>query len=73
MITMQTGLEFDNDVNTLELYRTKTSSVEYILSQERIYQPGTIMHYNDGAPQLISKVLEVKTGRILSEYAREMS
>ncbi len=70
-LTMRTGLEFDNSKHTLELYQTKNNSVKYVLSQKKLYNPGTIMNYNDGAPHLISKVIEKKTGKTLSEYARE--
>jgi len=70
-LTMQTGLEFDNGSHTLELFQTEENSIEYILSQERLYPSGTVMNYNDGAPHLISKVIEKKTGQKMSEYARE--
>jgi CubicO group peptidase (beta-lactamase class C family) len=29
------------------------------------------MNYNDGAPQLVSKAIEIKTGKTLAEYAKE--
>jgi CubicO group peptidase (beta-lactamase class C family) len=70
-LTMRTGLEFDNDDHTLELFQTEGNSIEYILSQERIYPSGTIMNYNDGAPHLISKVIEKKTGKTMANYAEE--
>ena len=68
-LSMQTGLEFDNGEHTQELYKTETNSVQYVLSMNWLYQSGTFMNYNDGAPQLISKVIEKKTGITLSEYA----
>jgi CubicO group peptidase (beta-lactamase class C family) len=70
-LTMQTGLEFNDEKNTLQLYKTKKNSASFVLSFPSIDEPGTIMHYNDGAPQLVSKAIEKKTGKILSEYARE--
>lgn len=70
-LTMRTGLEFDNGSHTKELYETRESSISFVLSQNRLYEPGTVMHYNDGAPQLVSKVIEKKTGQTLSEYANE--
>jgi CubicO group peptidase (beta-lactamase class C family) len=70
-LTMQTGLEFDNGTQTLELYQTEDNSVKYVLSQKRLYASGTIMNYNDGAPQLVSEVIERKTGKTLGEYAKE--
>ena len=68
-LSMQTGLEFDNGKHTQELFKTETNSVQYVLSMNWLYQSGTFMNYNDGAPQLISKVIEKKTGMTLSEYA----
>lgn len=70
-LTMQTGLQFSNDKNTLQLYQTKTNSTSFVLSFPYIGLPGTFMNYNDGAPQLISKAIEVKTGKTLSVYANE--
>ena len=68
-LTMQTGLEFDNGEHTQELYKIETNSVQYVLSMNWLYESGTFMNYNDGAPHLISKVIEKKTGMTLSEYA----
>ncbi len=68
-LTMQTGLEFDNGIHTRELYATETNSAQYVLSQARMYPSGTLMNYNDGAPQLVSKAIEKKTGKTLSDYA----
>jgi len=68
-LTMQTGLEFDNEVHTAELYKTEINSVQYVLTQPRLYASGTFMNYNDGAPQLVSKAIEEKTGKTLSAYA----
>jgi CubicO group peptidase (beta-lactamase class C family) len=70
-LTMRTGLYFNNDENTLKLYQTEGSSVGYILSQRRLFEPGKVMNYNDGAPQLVSKAIEIRTGKKLSAYAEE--
>ncbi len=68
-LLMQTGLEFDNSVHTQQLYETSENSIEFVLKQPQIYTPGTIMKYNDGAPHLISKVIEKKANQTLSDYA----
>jgi len=68
-LLMQTGLEFNNSVHTQQLYETNENSIEFILKQNQIYSSGTIMKYNDGAPHLISKVIEKKTNQTLSGYA----
>jgi CubicO group peptidase (beta-lactamase class C family) len=70
-LTMQAGLEFNNDKNTLQLYQTKKNSAGFVLSFPRLHEPGTVMHYNDGAPQLVSKAIETKTGMIEADYARK--
>lgn len=70
-LTMQTGLEFNNDVNTLQLYQEKENSVRFVLSFPRVHEPGTVMNYNDGAPQLVSKALEVRSGMTEAEFARQ--
>lgn len=71
-LTMQTGLEFSNDKNTHQLYQTESNSAKFVLSFPYINAPGTIMNYNDGAPHLISKAIEIKTGKPLNEYANNM-
>jgi CubicO group peptidase (beta-lactamase class C family) len=68
-LTMQTGLEFDNGEHTEELYKTESNSIQYVLSRTWLYESGTFMNYNDGAPHLISEVIEEKTSMTLSEYA----
>lgn len=70
-LTMRTGLEFDNRKHTLTLYQSEENSLEYVLSQKRLYDPGEVMNYNDGAPQLVSGLIEKKAGKTLAEYARE--
>jgi CubicO group peptidase (beta-lactamase class C family) len=70
-LTMQTGLGFNNDHNTLQLYQTKKNSAGFVLSFPWLHEPGTVMSYNDGAPHLVSKVIEVKSGKTEAEYAGE--
>ena len=70
-LLMQTGLEFDNGSHTQQLYETDDNSIEFVLKQNQTYDSGTVMKYNDGAPQLISEVIERKTGKSLSEYAND--
>lgn len=70
-LTMQAGLEFDNESQTLNLYETESGSAEYVLSQRRLFASGTFMNYNDGAPHLVSKAIEKKTGKSLDKYADE--
>ncbi len=68
-LRMQTGLVFDNDVHTQELYQAERSSVGFVLSQTKEYAPGLVMKYNDGAPHLISKFIERKADKPLATFA----
>ncbi|WP_375562431.1 serine hydrolase domain-containing protein [Bernardetia sp. OM2101] len=70
-LTMRTGLEFDNSKHTLDLYRTSKNSIKHVLSFKKEYPAGLVMNYNDGAPQLISKVIETKSNKNLEQYAAE--
>ncbi len=70
-LSMKVGLDFDNSKETLELYRGLGHSVDFVLSRKRLYSPGTVMHYNDGAPQLVSAAIAAAAGKPLSAYASE--
>jgi CubicO group peptidase (beta-lactamase class C family) len=70
-LTMRAGLAFDNDTQSLKLYQEQGNSTKYVLSQNYLHAPGTIMNYNDGAPHLVSKAIEQKAGKNLAEYADE--
>jgi len=68
-LTMTTGILFDNDVNTLQLYRNEGSSVEYVLSLQQEYAPGLVFRYHDGAPHLVSAAVQKRFGRPLASFA----
>lgn len=70
-LSMQTGLEFNNNVHTLRLYQTEENSTRFVLSFPMLDDPGTVSNYNDGAPHLVSKAIERKVGKTMAEYARE--
>ena len=67
---MQSGIFFDNGTESDVFRQRKTnSSINYVLRNELKWQPGTYFQYNDGAPQLISGIIQHSTGMTLSEYA----
>jgi len=68
-LRMQAGLEFDNDKHTLQLYQRKDNSIQWILSKDLIHVPGTFMNYNDGAPHLVSKAIEMLTMQPTASFA----
>ncbi len=71
VLTMETGLDFDNDKHTVELINWKGSSLEYVLHKNLIFTPGTDWYYGDGNPQLLSGVIQKVTGKTEEEFARE--
>ncbi len=68
-LTMQTGLEFDNDENTEELFNGRGSSLEFVLGRNLNFTPGTSFYYHDGNPQLISGVIQKVSGMTEEEFA----
>ena len=70
-LTMRTGIDFDNDENTLDLYQTGGSSADYVLGLPKDYPAGIVFHYNDGAPHLISAAIQRRAGKTLAEFADE--
>jgi CubicO group peptidase (beta-lactamase class C family) len=70
-LTMRAGIAFNDDEHSIELYHASGSSVDYVLGLEKNYTPGTVFHYNDGVPQLISASIQQRWGRPLSAFAEE--
>lgn len=70
-LTMQSGIDFQNNKHTKELYSTDKNSTAFVLSLNRNYLPGTAYQYHDGAPHLISKAIEARTGKSLSIFAND--
>lgn len=68
-LTMQTGLEFDNDVNTVRLVYSKGSSLEYVLHRRLTFAPGTAFYYHDGNPQLVSGAIQALSGMTEEAFA----
>lgn len=68
-LTMQSGLEFYNSKYTLQLYQTKQNSTAFVLQQKSVAAPGQKIHYSDGDPHLVSKAIEVVSGKSLQQFA----
>lgn len=70
-MTMETGLDFDNDVHTVKMYNSKGSSLEFVLHRKLLFTPGTDWYYGDGNPQLLSGIIQKATGMTEEEFALE--
>ncbi|MFC1485596.1 serine hydrolase domain-containing protein [Candidatus Latescibacterota bacterium] len=71
VLTMETGLDFDNDSQTLKLYNSKGSSLDFVLRRGLLFSPGTDWYYGDGNPQLISGIITKTTGMTEEVFARK--
>lgn len=71
LLTMRSGIYFDNDKET-DVFRTHSTenSVDYVLSNELKWEPGTHYQYNDGNPQIVSAVVQSAVGMTLAEYTK---
>jgi len=71
VLTMETGLDFDDDKHTVELIHWKGSTLEYVLHKNLIFTPGTDWYYGDGNPQLLSGVIQKVSGKTEEEFAKK--
>jgi CubicO group peptidase (beta-lactamase class C family) len=71
VLTMETGLAYDDDVHTREMLYNPGSSLKYVLDKDLVFDPGTDWYYGDGNPQLISGLIQKLTGKTASEFAEE--
>jgi CubicO group peptidase (beta-lactamase class C family) len=72
LLTMTSGLSFDNDVFSVEIYVDKPGDpVKYILKKPLYASPGEEFYYRDCDPHLISHVIRQLTGKTEEQWARE--
>jgi CubicO group peptidase (beta-lactamase class C family) len=72
LLTMTSGLSFDNDVFSVEIYADKPSDpIKYILKKSLYANPGEKFYYRDCDPQLISYVIQQLTGKTEQQWAKE--
>lgn len=73
LLTMRTGLRWENDINTLELFNSKrfVSSMRLVVQQPMNYAPGTWFNFNDGAPHIFSGMIADTAKMSLEEFAVE--
>jgi len=70
LLTMTSGLEFDNDDFSLEIYGDQPNDpVKYILNKPLYARPGDEFYYRDADPHLIGYAIQRLTGRSLALWA----
>ena len=76
LITMKSGIGFDNDglggQTDLILRQLPENILEFILELPMIAEPGTVFNYNDGDPQLMACIIQKITGKPTDEWADEV-
>lgn len=72
LMTMKTGLEFDNGDFSMEIYVGKPADpIKYILDKPMYADPGEEFYYRDCDPHLLSYTISHVTGKTLEEWAVE--
>ncbi|UCD63967.1 MAG: serine hydrolase [Candidatus Zixiibacteriota bacterium] len=72
LFTMTSGLLFDNDVFSQEIYADQPDDpTRYILDKPMYAVPGEEFYYRDCDPHLLSYTIARLTGRSLEQWARE--
>lgn len=72
LLTMSSGINFDNDAFSIELINDKPKdSIKHILGKPSYATPGQEFYYRDADPHLLSYALQKLTGRTLARYAQE--
>ena len=78
LLTMTSGIKWiENEVswgdptNSHHNMYLSSNWVEFVLSQEQQYEPGTNYYYNSGGVHLLSAIIEEATGNTTLEFANE--
>jgi len=72
LLTMRSGLSFDNDVFSMEILADKPSDpIKYILKKPMYAPPGERFNYRDCDPHLISYAIWRLTGKTLEQWTKE--
>jgi CubicO group peptidase (beta-lactamase class C family) len=72
LLTMRSGLSFDNDKFSVEIIADKPDDpIKYILKKPMYAAPGERFYYRDCDPHLISHAIWRLTGKTLEQWAKE--
>jgi hypothetical protein len=71
LLTMRSGLDFDNTRFSLEMEHDARDGLGYVLGQPLLAEPGGTFDYKDADPYLVGAVLQARMGRPMGDFARE--
>jgi CubicO group peptidase (beta-lactamase class C family) len=76
LLTMKSGIDYNNDGfngETSKLLRKEPgNSLNFILDLGMRSSPGSNFNYNDGDPQIISAIIQEKTGKTMKVWTEEV-
>jgi CubicO group peptidase (beta-lactamase class C family) len=73
LLTMKSGINFNNDKDNEPLKSKKVSNIlDYVLGFGMQSSPGSMYRYKESDPQIISSILEERTGKTTRDWAREV-
>jgi len=72
LLTMRSGISFDNDEFSVEILADKPSDpIKYILKKPMYAAPGDSFYYRDCDPHLLSYAIQRLTGKSLEQWTKE--
>ncbi len=72
LLTMRSGIAFDNDDFSVEMYvKGPTDPIEYILKKPMYADPGEKFYYRDADPHLLSALIRHVTQKTVEEWAEK--
>jgi len=77
LLTMTSGLEWNEDISYRDPRNSElqmdisTDPIQYIVSRNSVYQPGSNWNYNGGESQLLAEILKAVCGENLALFAEK--
>ena len=77
LLTMTSGLEWNEDISYRDPRNSElqmdisTDPIQYILSRNSVYQPGSNWNYNGGESQLLAEILKAVSGTNVALFAEK--
>ncbi len=58
LLTMRSGYDFDNSIDTRTLFELEGSSLDWLLGREQLFPHGQVTNYNDGDPHIVGAIVQ---------------
>lgn len=71
LLTQTSGLQWDEATDAFSGWGTAGYTIDYVLNKPLVAEPGTFFEYSSGNVQLLSAIIQNKTGMKTSEFANQ--